>query len=125
MVVVIGRILMIKKVMNFLTVGIWRIPLKKVSRAKVFIIRQLRIILLSMRGFNEDNCILRASALTFYSLLSVVPVAAIALGIARGFGYQSVFKEQLLNRFPGQEVAVTKIMDFFNHKDSPYHNNHR
>ncbi len=103
---------MIRKIISFVTVGVWRIPLRKVSRAKVFLIRQLRIILLSVRGFGEDDCMLRASALTFYSLLSVVPVVAMALGIARGFGYQNVFKEQILERFPGQEMAAAKIIDF-------------
>ncbi len=64
---------------------IWHTPLSEISRGKIFLFKQLKIILLAARGFSNDKVQLRASALTFYSLLSVVPVAAIAFAIAKGF----------------------------------------
>ncbi len=56
---------------QFLKTDIWRIRTSKLSTQKSFWIRQLRIILLAIHGFGEDKCQLRASALTFFSLLSV------------------------------------------------------
>ena len=61
-------------IVNFIRTDIWRIQLRKTSRKKSFLVKNLRIILLSLRRFNEDKCQLRASALTFYSILSIVPV---------------------------------------------------
>ena len=58
---------MLLKVINFLKTGIWQISLKNYSRRKSFFLRQLRIIVLAVRGFAEDKCKFRASALTFYS----------------------------------------------------------
>ncbi len=75
-------------------------------------VQQLRIILLSFRGFNEDKCQLRASALTFYSLLSVVPVAAMAFGIAKGFGFEAMLENQLYERMQGQEEVIGQIITF-------------
>jgi len=46
----------------------------------------LRIIVLAARGFLEDKVQIRASALTLYTLLSILPVIAIAFAIAKGFG---------------------------------------
>ncbi|MCX8012128.1 MAG: YihY/virulence factor BrkB family protein, partial [Desulfobacterota bacterium] len=77
---------MIEKTFNYLKNEIWRIRIREVSRKKYFLIRLLRIFLLALRGFREDKVQLKASALTFYSLLSVVPVLALAFAIAKGFG---------------------------------------
>ncbi len=101
-------------VINFLKADIWRIRANKLPAIKSFWIRQLRIVLLALRGFNEDQCQLRASALTFYSLLSVVPVVAMAFGIAKGFGFEKSLQAQLYDRLPGQEEVVSRIITFSN-----------
>lgn len=75
---------------------IWHTPLSEISKGKTFLFRQLRIILLSARGFSNDNVQLRASALTFYTLLSIIPVLAIGFAIAKGFGLDQDL-EQLIN----------------------------
>jgi membrane protein len=69
-------------------------------------------VLIAVKGFKEDNCMLRASALTFYTLLSIVPVMAMAFGIAKGFGFEKVLEKELLTRLAGQEEAALKIIDF-------------
>ncbi len=66
--------------------SIWHTPPSELSKRKTFIIKQLRIIVLAGRGFLNDKVQLRASALTIYTLLSLIPVVAIALAIAKGFG---------------------------------------
>jgi membrane protein len=68
--------------------------------------------LLAVRGFREDACMLRASSLTFYSLLSIVPVVAMAFGIAKGFGFHDMLESQLYQNFPGQEEIVSQVVVF-------------
>ena len=72
---------MLSRIISFLKTDIWRIRLKNYPPSKSFFLKQLRIIVLAVRGFAEDKCKFRASALTFYSLLSVVPVIAMMFGI--------------------------------------------
>ncbi|MCK5272553.1 MAG: YihY/virulence factor BrkB family protein [Sedimentisphaerales bacterium] len=103
---------MIAKFIDFAKNGIWRIRPKETSRSKSFFIRQFRIFVLSLRGFDEDRCSLRASALTFYSLLSIVPVVAMFFGIAKGFGFEQRVKEELLEKFQGQEKVIEQVIDF-------------
>jgi membrane protein len=67
---------------------------------------------MTVRGYVRDNCALRASALTFYSLLSIVPVVALAFGIAKGFGLDQRLESQLHLRFAGQEEMISKIIGF-------------
>jgi membrane protein len=105
---------MLKKWMSFLKTDLWRMRLKDHPRGKSFLIRLIRIVALAFRGFDENKCMLRASALTFYSLLSIVPVIALMFGIAKGFGLQKQVEEQLLAKMEGQKEVVTKVIDFAN-----------
>jgi membrane protein len=105
---------MLTKVKKFLQTDIWRMSLKSYPRPKSFLIRQLRTIALAIRGFDEDKCKFRASALTFYTLLSIVPIFAMMFGIAKGFGIQKRVEVQLMEKMKGQEEVVKKIIDFAN-----------
>ena len=107
-------LIMLAKWMKFVKTDIWRIRLKDHSRSKSFGIRLIQIIALAIRGFDENKCRFRASALTFYSLLSIVPIIALMFGIAKGFGLQTQVEEQLLAKMEGQKEVVTKIIDFSN-----------
>jgi len=105
---------MISRLLEFIRTDIWRIRLKELSKKKSFGIRLLRISLLATRGLSEGKIHLRASALTLYSLLAIVPVFAMAFGIAKGFGFEKTLQKNLLERFHGQEEVVTRVIDFAN-----------
>jgi membrane protein len=100
------------KAIEFLKKDIWRIQERNLSRSKAFGIRLLRIAVLALRGIGEDRCQLRASALTVYSVFSVVPVFAMLFGIAKGFGFEKTLEAQLLARLEGHEEVVTRIINF-------------
>ena len=100
------------KIIEFIRVDIWRIRLEDISRTKCFFVKQLRILILAIRGFAKDKCSLSASALTFYSILSIVPVLAMAFGIAKGFGFQMLLEKQLLEKFQGQEEVMNRVVAF-------------
>jgi len=100
--------------MNFLSRGVWNMRLKELSGHRYFLIRQLRIYLLAIKGFYEDKCQLRASALTFYSILSVVPMLAMAFGIAKGFDLDDKLENQLVENLSGQQEVLNFLIDFAN-----------
>ena len=87
---------MFRRLTHFLRADIWRIRLRDVPRRRSFLLRQLRVTMLSLRGFDEDKCMLRASALTFFTLMSIVPVLAMAFGIAKGFNFEDTLREKIL-----------------------------
>ncbi len=103
---------MISKITDFLKRGIWRIPGRELKGPKGVAIRAIRILLVSVREFNSDQCALRASALTFYSLLSIVPVFAMAFGIAKGFGLDKILREKLMENAGAQQEIIGKIVEF-------------
>ena len=103
---------MLKKIKTFLNKTIWSIPLDKTIGWQKIWLRLLRTIALAVRGFREDRIGLRASALTVFSLLAVVPVAALAFGIAKGFGLKEYLERQLLANFQGQQEVLDWIIRF-------------
>jgi membrane protein len=88
--------MMISRIIHFSKTGIWEIQLKNLSPAKRFLIRILRTFVLALQEFGKDGCKKTASALTYYSLLNIVPVVAVAFAIAKGFGLQKLVEKQIL-----------------------------
>lgn len=101
----------IKGKIKYLTEDIWHIPLGELPKRKSFLIREIRIIVLAFKGFTEDKVQLRASALTFNTLLSIVPIVALAFGIAQGFGFDKRLETEIINNFQGHETVMLYILD--------------
>jgi len=99
----------LEKIKNFNEL-IWRTPMSEISKGKVFLFRQLRIIVLAAKGFANDKVQLRASALTFYSLLSVVPLAAIAFAIAKGFGLDQNLEQLIYSKFQAHQEVLKWLL---------------
>ena len=107
--------MMISRIINFFKTGIWEIRLKDLSPLETFFIKYLRIILLALRGFIRDNCQKTASVLTYYSLLNIVPVVAVAFAIAKGFGLEKLIEKQILqmaDKANWQADITTQIITF-------------
>jgi len=105
---------MFGKLRKFIEEDVWRIRARELPPLKAFGIRYLRIFLAAAQAFQEHRCKLRASALTFFTLLSIVPVVAMAFGIAKGFAFEKVLEEKILERFPGQEEVLLEVFGFAN-----------
>jgi membrane protein len=106
---------MILHIIHFFETGIWEIRLKDLPLIKAFFVRALRIILLASRGFLNDRCQKTASVLTYYSLLNVVPVVAVAFAIAKGFGLEKLIEKQILqmaDKANWQADITTQIISF-------------
>ena len=102
----------VQELVNFLTKEIWRLSLEEFSSKKAFLLKKLRIILLTFRCFHEDKCTLRGSALTFYVLMSIVPVAAMAFGVAKGFNMDKKLEAMILKSLSEQSEVVMKVIEF-------------
>ena len=98
--------------MNFLKTDMWHIHKKNTSHGKSLTLRHLKIIILSFRGFANDGCAIRASALTYYTLLSIVPVLALVFAISKGFGLEQTLQLRLHENFQGHEELLNQVITF-------------
>ena len=102
----------ISRTRHFFLTGLWSAQLDALPKWKSLPVRFLRAVTLAVVEFFKDDCMLRASALTFYTLLSIVPVCAVMFGIAKGFGFDKVLEKELVEQLAGQEHALERILDF-------------
>jgi membrane protein len=82
------------------------------SNRKRFLVKQLRIFTLAFKGFTEDRVQVRASALTYYTLLSLVPIAAMVFGIAKAFGFDERLRTAIVEGFESQTEVSMYILNF-------------
>ena len=103
---------LLARTIRFVTYDIWRITENEVSGLKELYINIIKTIILAVRGFQSENLQTKASALTYCTLLSIVPLLAVLLGIAKGFGFQGTVRQELFDYFPGHEAELSKAFEF-------------
>ena len=86
--------------------AIWHTPLSDIPKNKTIVIKQLRIIILAARGVLHNKVQIRAASLTLYSLLSVIPIIAIAFAIAKGFGLDQNLEMLISKEFQSNEDII-------------------
>lgn len=103
---------MYARYLQFFQTDLWSLHEQELPYFQAKIIKYLKIVTLSLQGFGADLCQLRASALTLYSILSIVPVIAMLFGIAKGFGFETMLEQELLQRLPDQDALVLQLIGF-------------
>ncbi|MBE0567377.1 MAG: YihY family inner membrane protein [Krumholzibacteria bacterium] len=91
---------------------IWHLPEQTPAGRRSFLLRLLRIVVLAARGFTANSLQLRASALVYYTLMSVVPTLALAFGIAKSFGLEAALEDTLRRQLAGQQEALDQVIRF-------------
>src|SRR6478609_1200995 len=102
----------ISKLTAFITNDIWHVKLDKFPRWQRWFIKILRIVVMGIKDFNDKQLILRSSALTYYSLLSIVPVLAMIFGIAQGFGLEEMIGREVSEAFASQPQVRDNLLSY-------------
>lgn len=90
----------IKKFIHFLQHDLWRVEIGTNSKLHARSIEALRVIHLVLKGVKEDNCKLHASALTYSTLMAMVPFLVILFSIGKAIGFTKA--EESLLRFSAE-----------------------
>lgn len=104
----------VKNAWTFVSERLWQVRLGKVDKNKGALLKQLRIFTLAIKGFNEDNCLTKATALTFYTLFSIVPILALVFAIAKGFGFEKNLQTQILSGYSEYQDILSNAFVYAN-----------
>jgi membrane protein len=91
---------------------IWSVERASLSFIKRISLSFTRVIYLTIKKSQDHQIFLRASALTLFSLLAIVPVLASLFGIAKGFGLAEVVESQIRKVFYAQEQVMDLLLAF-------------
>ncbi len=100
---------------NYFGVTLWETELSTLPVGKRIGIYILRVATIVVRDFGRDHCLLRASALTYATMLAIVPLLAFAFAILKGLGVQNKLEPIIIeNLAVGSEAVVTQIFQYIN-----------
>lgn len=98
---------------NFFKEQLWLADLSDLSPLRRGLYYYLRIVCAAMKSFADNHCLLLASALTYTTLLSLVPLLALMFSIFKGFGVQNRLEPILLEKLSaGSEQVVSQIVRY-------------
>ena len=100
----------ITDIWKFLTYDIWRITEDEVTRTKFSLYNIIKTVYLCINRFTKDRMANKASALTYSTLLAIVPILAILFAVARGFGFDNLMEHQFRNGFGGNTETTEAIL---------------
>lgn len=84
----------------------WRNPVVR------WLVQQYRLLFYTARGLQEHGTIVRSAALTFYTLMSLVPIIAVVFAVVKGFGLADGLVENLYELFPQNPEIIDYIVGF-------------
>lgn len=98
-----------QKTLDFYTYcvkGVWADP------SKSFKVRFIKIMNLSVNSFLDTGLQIKSMALTYSTVLALVPAIALLVAIGRGFGLQDTLQNELYYFFPSQHHAISTALSF-------------
>lgn len=99
----------LKHFIDFIRKNLWSIPEGEISKLNKIVLGQVRVVAIAVKGAINDNIFQKASALTYYTLWALIPVLSLFFGIAKGFGFQDVIENMLLQQFSTQPEMASQI----------------
>lgn len=106
---------MIRKIIDFLTQGVWIKDETDFSGRGWWAVRQLRIIIFTARGFGRHDTAVRSAALSFFTIMSLVPILALVFAIFKGFSSEDAFNKllyDLMDSMPSYKPLIEQIVVF-------------
>ncbi len=104
----------IDRIVQFFSVDIWRITQGDVSPLKYLMVGITKKVMLAIRFFTAKRVMSKAAALTYSTLLAIVPILAVVFAIARGFGYSKYIEVWFRDALSSQPQVAEVIIGFVN-----------
>ncbi len=104
----------ISRMKDFLYTGIWHVRRGEVSKCRYFIYEIIKKLLLAVERATTKRMMNSAAALTYSTLLAIVPILAVVFAVARGFGYNKYIESWFIEALSSQPQAAESIVGFVN-----------
>ncbi len=93
------------KVYRFLSTDIWRRDSEVRSRPRAFFRHMARLAVLVGQGAREHGCTIRAAALTFITMMGLIPSLAVTLSVINSFAELQQYEERVIDYVVERFVA--------------------
>ena len=100
------------KLINFFSEEIWDLEMEELSKAKARFIRYAKVGIITAKTYAQQKIGPQAVALSYFSVMALVPFLAIVFGITGGLGLDGLLKEYLYANFSSNQVMIDKVLSF-------------
>ncbi|MDP3436905.1 MAG: YihY/virulence factor BrkB family protein [Bacteroidales bacterium] len=100
--------------LKFIITDIWHLDMSELSILRARMVKYLKVLIITSKGFANDKVALQATSLSFFSAMSVVPFVSLMFAITNGFGIGKKLEELLYKYFEGNEDIISYIVTFAN-----------
>jgi membrane protein len=102
----------LKTFITFVTKTMWRVKDTEVTRGQQRRNHFLKVVYLSVKRYVANRVQVRAKALTYSTVFSLVPILALLFAIARGFGFSNLVESLLRNGIALGGDTMDMVMQF-------------
>lgn len=74
----------------------------------------LKILIFTIKGMGKHDIVTISAALTFYTLMSLVPIVAVIFAVLKGFGFEENLTEYLYANFSDYTNVIDVFLSFVN-----------
>lgn len=106
--------MIIRQIVQFFAKDIWQVSLEELSPTRRFFYVMMKKLYLAIRFFIDKGVVSAASALTYSTMLAIVPIFAVVFAIARGFGFSKYIEVWFRDILSSQPQAAETIIKFVN-----------
>lgn len=102
-----------KRIIDFVKKDVWNKPEEHYGKGRQrWLLRQTKVLIFTVQSFSYHKTGVRSAALTFYTVMSLVPVLALIFAIVKGFGLDQNFNDYLYGALPQYRGILDKIFLF-------------
>ncbi len=102
-----------KRIIDFVKKDVWNKPEEHYGKGRQrWLLRQAKVLIFTVQSFSYHKTGVRSAALTFYTVMSLVPVLALIFAIVKGFGLDQNFNDYLYGALPQYRGILDKIFLF-------------
>lgn len=92
------------KLKRFFSEDIWALEMEELSKARARFIKYIKVLVITVKTFSQQKLGPRAIALSYLSMMAVVPFLALVFGITGGLGLDEKLKEFMYANFSGPSI---------------------
>lgn len=100
-----------RQLIHFFTRSLWRVTEGDVSRSRYTSYNLMKIMIQTVKCFIKDRIWIRAAALSYTTLFSIIPILALLFAIAKGFGFSNLM-ERILRDSAVENGSMDMVMTF-------------
>ena len=103
----------IPDIITFFSEGIFRLKPEQIRNPFLrWAARQYKLLFYTVQGLSTHGTMVRSAAMTFYTLISIVPIVALVFAVLKGFGMTEDLVQNLYSLLPQLPEVVDYVVNF-------------